>query len=213
MLNRIIQWIFLLLLLAAGWWLLSKLPAPGTWFTAKKVTIDETPLILKEIKPLAQLITISSYDELIADTTMPTTPTERITSILNPFKFEKVYTEKRLVIIGKVTSHVGVDLNRLQAKDISVHKDKDSIHIYLPRAEVLDVIINPSNTEVFLEQGKWDNNAIVELKKSLQQQAIAAVEQKGLLQQSQAKAIDLLTNFFTALGYKKVVVEQRPVLQ
>lgn len=199
--------IVLIILVFAGWWLLSRInviPSFGDWFKPKKVMIDQTPVLLQEIKPLAQLVTLSAYDEIVADSTQRTTIGERITSILNPFKFD-VNTEKKLIVIGKAMTHVGIDLQKMTTKNIQVVND--SIHIDLPPAEILDVIVNPSGTEVFLEQGNWDDAAVEALKSHIQSIAVEHVKSKGLLQQSEAKARQVFTNFFLAAGFKKVTID------
>ena len=200
--------VVIIVLIFAGWWLLSRLnvfPSFGDLFKPKEVVIDQTPVLLQQIKPLAQLVTLSAYDEIVADSTVPTTIGERITSILNPFKFNNVYTEKKLIIIGKAMTHVGIDLQKMTAKNIQVVND--SIHIDLPPAEILDVIVNPSGTEVFLEQGNWDDAAIEALKSHIQSIAVEHIKKKGLLQQSEAKARQVFTNFFLAAGFKKVSID------
>ena len=200
--------IVVLLVILAGWWLLSRLdifPSFGNLFKPEKVVIDRTPVLLQQIKPLAQLVTLSAYDEIVADSTAPTTIGERITSILNPFKFDNVYTQKKLIIIGKAMTHVGIDLQKMTAQNIQVVDD--SIHIDLPPAEILDVIVNPSGTEVFLEQGNWDDAAIEALKSDIQSIAVEHVKNKGLLIQAEAKARQVFTNFFLAAGFKKVRID------
>ena len=208
--RRVKKIMMIVLVLLAGWWVVSRLPSIpslGNLFKPKKVIIDSTPVLLEEIKPLAQLVTISAYDELVADSTVPTTIRERLTSLLNPFKFDKVYTEKKLVVIGKSMVHVGIDLEKLTNRSIQVVGD--SIHIYLPPAEVLDVIVNPSGTEIFLEQGHWDPAAVEAVKQKIQWLAVQRVKEKGLLQQSEAKARSVFTQFFIAAGFKKVGIDFR----
>ena len=62
--------ILILLLVVGGWWLLSKLnllPSLGDLLAPKAVQIDETATIVKDIQPLAQLVTLSAYNEIVVD--------------------------------------------------------------------------------------------------------------------------------------------------
>ena len=111
----------------------------------------------------------------------------------------------RLVVIGKVTVHVGIDMQQLDSSDIS--GTKDSLHVLMPPAEILDAIINPSGVEVFIEEGEWNSQAIANLKNKIQNIAIADAQSRGLLAQAQNKAKQILTDFFKAAGYKKVTID------
>ncbi len=96
-----------------------------------------------------------------------------------------------------------------QLRDTDISGTKDSIHIILPAAQILDVIVNPSDVEVFIEEGAWDNTAITNLKNRMRYLALSDAMSRGLLAQSERKAMDILTNFFKAAGYNKVVIQFR----
>jgi hypothetical protein len=198
--------IIILLLLIAGW-LFTKyqsLPSFSSIFKPKPVLIENTPVVVKQIQAIAQLVTISAYEELVADTTV--TDTRTINIPLMPAIVLPSPTRK-LVIIGKSTTNIGIDMQQLRDSDIS--GTKDSIHIILPAAQVLDVIVNPSDVEVFLEEGAWDNTAVTNLKNKIRYLVVSDAMSRGLLSQSERKAVDILTNFFKAAGYNKVVIQFR----
>jgi hypothetical protein len=113
-----------------------------------------------------------------------------------------VHTTRRLVVTGSVVVHAGADLSGLQPQNIFARGD--SISFRLPPARILDVILNPSGTEIFLEEGSWDNAAVAALKARLQDKAIAEMVQRGILYQADVKAKEVLTAFFLAAGFKKV---------
>lgn len=202
---RVIRNIFVLLLLAvAAWWALSKmdiLPSFRKVFAPKETIIDQTPIVIQQIRPLAQLVTVTAYTEVIKDTTKAASTGERLRDVLNPFSF-RVNVNHRLIVVGKVVVQAGVDLQKLQEADVFVQGD--SIRIQLPAAEVLDAVINPSGTDIFLEEGRWDNTAVAGLKTSLRQKAVEEMKNRGLLYQADERARVVLTNFFLAAGYKKV---------
>lgn len=186
------------------WWVLGKLkllPSFGHIFSPQKVVIDQTPLVIQQIRPLAQLATITAYTEVVADTAAPASTADRLRDIFNPFSFQ-VTVNRRLVVVGKVVVHAGVDLYKLQPGD--VYAQGDSISIRLPPAQILDVIINPSGTDIFLEEGKWDNTAVTNLKATLQNKAVQEVKNRGVLYQADERARQVLTNFLQAAGFKKI---------
>jgi len=199
--------LLIILLLVIIGWLFTKfkvLPSLNNIFKPKPVLIENTPVVVKQIQAIAQLITISAYEELVADTTVIDTKSIDI-PLLPPIQLSAI--PRKLVIIGKSTTNIGIDMQQLRDSDIS--GTKDSIHIILPAAQVLDVIINPSDVEVFIEEGTWDNTAVTNLKNKIRYLAVADAMSRGLLAQSEKKAIDVLTNFFKTAGYNKVVIQFR----
>lgn len=197
-----------LLLAVALWWVLGRLnllPSLGKIFAPKAVEIDQTPLVIRQIRPLAQLATITTYAEVVADTTAPASTADRLKDIFNPFSFQ-VRMNRRLVVVGKVMVHAGVDLEKLQPGDLYI--SGDSISLQLPAAAFLDVIINPSGTDIFLEEGKWDNAAMVNLKKTLQNKAVEEARSRGALYQADERARAVLTSFLQAAGFRKVTISK-----
>jgi hypothetical protein len=204
------QRISLILVIVVGLllWFLSKnsfFPSFKKIFDAKEVAIDETPLLIKEIKPLAQLVTITAYNEILVDSVMKTSQGERIGAILNPLHFGKILTSKKLVIIGKTMVQVGVDLQKLSDDDIII--SNDSIHLALPAAEILDIILNPSGTEIFSEQGSWTNEAVVDLKQKIQKRAEAIILEQNLLMIAESRTKEVLQQFLQSAGYKHVTIQ------
>lgn len=199
--------LIIIILIVAAVWLFTKfksLPSISNIFKPKPVLIENTPVVVKQIQSIAQLTTISAYEELVADTTV--TDSRTINLPLLP-AIELPSPTRKLVVIGKATTNIGIDMQQLRDNDVS--GTSDSIHIILPPAQILDVIVNPSDVEVFLEQGTWDNAAMTNLKNRIRYLAISDAMSRGLLAQSEKKAVDVLTNFFKAAGYRQVVVQFR----
>lgn len=204
---RLLKNILLVFLLALGaWWLLGKmnvLPSIGDLFKPKEVEIDQTPLVIQQIKPLAQLVTITAYTEVAADSTRKTTVGERLREVFNPFTLG-VHTTRNLIVVGNAVVHAGVNLEKLTPEQLYI--SRDSVHLELPPAEILDVIVNPSGTDIFLEEGKWDNAAIVAMKNEIRSRAVEEVKRRGVLFQAEERARTVLQNFFLAAGFQKVVI-------
>jgi len=170
--------------------LFKRLDITKGWFTSKPLLIDNTPLVIKEIKTIAELNTASFYQDIVVDSIAPS-------SIAFAARREIV-----LIIKGKVTA--GIDLQKMEDKDVFV-KD-DSVSILLPRAAMRDIIINPSNIETFYEFGKWNNEEITKLKLTAKTKLIQAATEKNLLQTADIKAKAVIEQFLRAAQFKKIVV-------
>lgn len=199
--------LIVVIVVAVAYWLFTKyraLPSFNELFKPKPVTIENTPVVVRQIQAIAQLVTISAYEELVADTTVMDTKTIDIPLLPS---IQLPAPTRKLVIIGKSTTNIGINMQQLRDDDIS--GTKDSIHIILPAAQILDAIVNPSDVEVFIEEGAWDNTAVTNLVNKIRYLAISDAMSRGLLAQSERKAVDVLTNFLKAAGYNKVVIQFR----
>lgn len=205
--KQVRNWSLLAAAVALSAWLfisIKSLPSLADLFTAKPIAIQNTPVVVKQIQALAQLVTVSMYEEIVVDSNVNNSKSIDV-PLLPSITFYN--DENTLVMIGKVTAQVGIDMQAMSNSDIS--GTTDSIHILLPPAQVLDAIINPSDVNIFIEKGVWDNAAIVALKNKIKTLAVADAQSRGLLPQSENKALQILTDFFTAAGYKKVIIQFR----
>ena len=179
------------------------LPAFGDIFSSKPVLIENTPLLVKEIREMAELITITAYDEVVVDSTR-TNSFDLVNAIagitLNPLSppFD------RIVIVAKGKVFAGTDLMMMQESDISVVKD--SVSLKLPRARILDVVINPSDFSTFSETGEWSNDAVTMVKIRARQKMEQRAVQKNILTLAENRSKLLMENFLKSAGFTKVNV-------
>ena len=179
------------------------LPSLKNIFSSKPVVIEETPVIIKEINTLAQLITVTFTDEVVMDTSktgngMPSLLPLTIGTLLTPSVDE-------LVIIGRGKVLAGTDLKNLREKDITV--TGDSIHVLLPDAKILETIINPSGFETFVEKGNWSDEAVTALKMKIRDTIARHAIQQNILQQANARCKNIISIFLKNTGFKKVQID------
>ncbi len=173
-------------------------------FRPKPIVVDKTPILVTQIKSIAQLMTVEAYNEVVVDSTryalgIPPQVFRRMP--LNPFA---LLGTSQLVLIVRGNVLAGVDLKTFDKNKIQVRND--SLFVQLPRAAVLEVITNPSDVEIFIEKGSWDANAATVLKVRARNQLVQQAIAQGALQQADAKARQLVYTFFKNAGYKYVLV-------
>jgi hypothetical protein len=189
-------------------WVLQKLnliPSPKDFFKSQPVVIDETPILIKEIKSIAQLITVAAFDEVVVDSVMPDTES-KIKKLLNPFSPYPILPakNKRIVLIARGKVLAGTDLQNLKEQKIQIKKD--TVTVILNHAIILDAIINPSDFETFDEQGKWSDEAVRAVKLKARQKIIERAIQHKILEKANNKAKAIMENFLSSSGYKTVNV-------
>jgi hypothetical protein len=176
--------------------ILKKMDLFPSWniFSSKPVTIDDTPVIIKEIRSLGEIITATLYDEVVVDSTR-----------VHHFP-ELPITDDRLVIIARGKVLAGIDLKALGDRSIKVIKD--TVWMQLPPTKIIDVIVNPADFETFEEKGKWSPEAVTIVKIKAKEKISANAFNKNLMGVANTKAKAVLEDFFHAAGFKVVVFSQ-----
>ena len=174
-------------------------------FAARPMSIDKTPILIKEIKSIGQLITYTSYDEVVADSVIVT----RGSAFVNAFnRLSPVpllpSADKQLVLIARGKVLVGTDLSMLT--DSSVAIKNDTVTLVLPKPKIFEAIVNPSDFETFVEKGNWTSKEVMLVKIKARRKLEARALQQNILAKADIKAKAILQNFLGTMGYKKVLI-------
>jgi hypothetical protein len=117
-----------------------------------------------------------------------------------------------LVAVADVTA--GVDLGRLGPADVEVSPDRTRVRIQLPRAEVLQTVLDGEHTYVHTRRTDLlakrnetlETNARKEAERTMTQAALSA----GILDKADEQARRVIRELVTALGFLEVEVVTRP---
>lgn len=202
--NRII----IILTAVAAFLLLEKIkviPSLKDVFGAKPVVIDETPVLVKDIKSIGQLITYSFYDEAVADSVITTRGSAFVNAFNRLAPVPMLPTaDKQLVLIGRGKVLAGIDLSLLTDTGLII-KD-DTITLTLPKPQIFSAILNPGDFETFIEQGNWTNDEVTLVKLKARRKIEAHALQQNILEKAGTKAKEILKNFLENMGFKKVIL-------
>ncbi|MDQ6815358.1 MAG: DUF4230 domain-containing protein [Bacteroidota bacterium] len=199
--------LFSILIIFAAYLVLTKMVVPGMKkiFSSEPVAIDETPILIKEIKSIGQLISYTSYDEVVADTTIKTKGSAFVNGFNRLAHIPLLPSaDKQLVLIGRGKVLAGTNLSLLT--DTSVSIKNDTLRMYLPKAQILDAIINPSDFETFVERGEWSNEEVILVKASARRKMIENALQQEIIPKADAKSKATMENFLHNMGYKYVLI-------
>lgn len=120
-----------------------------------QLLIDTTPIHIEAIRSIAEISTVNYKDEVVVDSVIRYTKVSAWSWADSKEVYDRNFNDnikRRLTLIVKGEVRFGVDLSEMNYK---IRQTSDTIFIQLPTPEVLDVIVSPSKTEVFQEQGKW----------------------------------------------------------
>ena len=186
-----------LLLLAAvallAWLALARagvLPGPAEIAGRKPVQIDDTPVMVQQVRAIAQLLTQSYYSEAVYDSGVISTPLFR--------------SNKRLIMIAKGEVLAGFELTGFDESSIS--RRGSTVSIRLPPPRILDVIINPSGFETFLAEGDIPFAERVQLQEQAKAKFRRDIDTAHILDNSARQGRKIIEKFFRLLGFSEVEV-------
>ncbi|MBQ9660742.1 MAG: DUF4230 domain-containing protein [Bacteroidales bacterium] len=157
---------------------------------------DSTPTLVQEVRSLGELASAGYYEELVL--------TDRDDTYLGELKrasgLNRLIGNSDFVLICKGRVRAGFDLTKIEGSDFRVAGD--TLHLVLPPVEILDVVINPADYEVFAGHRTHEETAgiILQAKQRLRADAIQA----GILQQAERSAESHLRRLFGAMGYREI---------
>lgn len=136
---------------------------------SKEWEIEDTPMHVESIKTIAEISVVSYKDEVVVDSIeYYKNVNEQLSgnfqkiADLDNWKYGIVASniKRRLTLIVKGEVRFGMDLSKGNYK---VSQNEDTLWFNLPKPEILDVLISPSSTEVFQENGDWPDKARVQM--------------------------------------------------
>ena len=185
--------VLLVVLLLVGAFLLHR----GIRQEKRPLTIDDTPVIVTKIRSLGELTTACYYDEMVLSRTKENAFSSSALGSLAEGLGKDV--DDHLVLIAKGTVRAGLDLMDMSEEDVRFVGD--TAYIRLPAPQYLDVIVNPSDFEVFAETGKWTHEEITGLQETARTRLLMGADHYGLKSRAYAGAMDAVTELLVASGY------------
>ena len=185
--------VLLVVLLLVGAFLLHR----GVKQERRPLTIDDTPVIVTKIRSLGELTTACYYDEMVLSRTKQNAFSSSALGSLAEGLGKDV--DDHLVLIAKGTVRAGLDLMDMTEEDVRFVGD--TAYIRLPAPQYLDVIVNPSDFEVFAETGKWTHEEVTGLQETARTRLLMGADHYGLKSRAYAGAMDAVTELLVASGY------------
>ena len=167
----------------------------------ERLQIERTELLVDQVRRIGELSSAGYYEELVL--------TDRDESMLAELKratgLNRLTGNDDFVIICKGRVRAGFDLTKVQETDFST--SGDTLRLTLPPVEILDVVINPTDYELFAGHRTHEETIGIVLlaKQRLRSDAVRS----GILDQAERSAAGTLRRFFAAMGYREVVVSFR----
>lgn len=175
-----------------------------------ELSIKDTPTVVSEIRKINELSTYCFYSEMVLKDSKNIEVVNKSYSLTDRMAFgsgwhyDTIAKQNYLVILAKGKVKAGFDLSKMTDNDVKI--SRDTLFIRLPKAEILDVLMNPSDVEVFAEEGSWSHQEMV----CLENQGIERLRNDalsfGIIEKSERIGIKKIENLLKTFGFKSVVV-------
>ena len=165
----------------------------------KGMQYEKTANVITEIRNISEFTSACYYEELVmAEVKDSENTTNKVVKMLGRGAVSK--DEICLIMDGKVRA--GFDLSKVADDAIAI--SGDTLTMTLPKPEIFDVIVNPSNCEVYVEEGKWSHEQVTAIQASarvrIQDDAIGY----GILDQADKIGRERLADLFKTFGFNVV---------
>lgn len=157
-------------------------------------SIEETANVVEEIRKISEFTTACYYEEAVVKNTKK--PSGFFSNL-----FSGMVSDDELVIIVRGTVRAGYDMSKIADQ---LRFNGDTAFIPLPAAEIIDVIINPSDRDIFIETGKWSHEETTALLLSADEKIKQDAIENGILRFAKENGEYRLRQLFTAFGFKHV---------
>ena len=178
-----------------------------------KLSIDTTANVVTEMKKISEFTSACFYEEIV----LQEKKTSKIADNAVGNKMAGLMGKKdglvndELVIVASGKVRAGFRLSNLDENHVSIIGD--TLIVDLPKAEIFDVIVNPSDIDIYIEDGTWDHEQVTKLENKAVGQIKADAEREGILDKATKSGVKKLTEMFKTFGFSvvKVTVEGQEV--
>lgn len=164
----------------------------------RRMQIETTATVVDQVRRIGELSAAGYYEELVL--------TDRDESALAELKratgLNRLTGNDDFVMICKGRVRAGFDFSKMEGSDFTV--SGDTVRVTLPPVEILDVVINPTDYELFAGHRTHDETVgiILLAKQRLRRDAVRA----GILDQAERSAETTLRRLLSSMGFREVIL-------
>lgn len=176
----------------------------GVFNKNEELAIDETANVVTEIKKISEFTSACFYEDIILQDTKTSKVVNNAVGdkIANLLGKNEGLSKDELVIVASGKVRAGFHLNNLDENHIFV--SGDTLTVDLPKAEIFDVIVNPSDFDIYIEDGKWSHEQVTKLEEKAVGQIKEDAEKDGILDKATRSGVKKLTDMFKTFGFSVV---------
>lgn len=173
----------------------------GLFGEDKELKIDKTANVIEEIKKIGEFTSACYYKEIVIKGNKRSDFND---STFGRLKVRMTNQEEmdEIVLIANGKVRAGFDLSEIESDRICI--SGDTISMELPEAEIFDVIVNPSDYEIYVEIGNWGHSQVTSLQKAARDSIEHNALLYGLIEKAEKSGLEKLDNLFRSFGFSHV---------
>lgn len=179
---------------------------PFAGLFGKDLTIDKTANVVTEVKKISKFTTACFYEEVTlvekkANDMVDNAAGQYVASLFG--KQNLVEDEICIIANGKVRA--GYDFEKLS--DDAIKVSGDTLEVKLPEVEIFDIVVNPSNFDVYVNDGTWTHEQVTEVQGKAKAKIEDDAKKAGIIEKAKTSGEEQLVNLFKTFGFGTVVLK------
>lgn len=171
----------------------------------KELKIDKTTNVVTEIKKISKFTTACYYEEVTlsekkVNDAVDNTAGKYVASLLG----KENLMEDEICIIANGKVRAGYDFEKLADDAIKVLGD--TLELKLPEVEIFEIVVNPSNFDIYVNDGNWSHEQVTELQNKAKEKIEEDAKKAGVLEKAKTSGKEQLVNLFKTFGFQTVIL-------
>lgn len=170
--------------------------------------IEKTANVVAEVKNISKITTACFYEEIPMSKTKVSSIVDNnvvgtVTGWFGKKPDDVMQDDICVIVSGKVRA--GYDLSQLTEEGII--QSNDTIWVTLPEVQIFDAVVNPSDIDIFVEDGSWSYEEMTQLTMGANKQLLEDATAAGILDLAKTSGEEQLQNLFKSFGFNTVILK------
>ena len=187
-----------------------------------ELKIDKTSNVISQIKKISQFTTACFYEEKVLRHdkykqiekkvyTQKMTAIDRAKGLIGVADKPEYTTvadssiNGTIVFIVKTKVLAGFNLGKISENDLRI--SGDTLSVKLPEAEIFDIIVNPTDWEIFHRDGGWEDSELRAIQANAKEEIRKDALQYGLIDKATSFGHESLASLFKSFGFSEVIIQ------
>lgn len=179
---------------------------PFAGLFGKELKIEKTANVITEVKKISKFTTACYYEEVAlaekkANDMVDNAAGKYVASLFG----KQNLVEDELCIIANGKVRAGYDFEKLS--DDAIKVSGDTLEVKLPEVEIFDIVVNPSNFDVYVNDGTWTHEQVTEVQGKAKAKIEDDAKKAGIIEKAKTSGEEQLVNLFKTFGFGTVVLK------
>lgn len=179
---------------------------PFAGLFGKELTIDKTANVVTEVKKISKFTTACYYEEVTLVEKKANEVTDNVAgNYLASLMGKKSLVEDEICIIANGKVRAGYNFDKLA--DDAIKVTGDTLEVALPPVEIFDIVVNPSNFDIYVNDGNWSHDQVTKIQEKAKAKIEDDAKKAGIMEKAKDSGEEQLVNLFKTFGFGTVILK------